>query len=615
MNSKTIQASYLIFALILGVNSYVLGSTDGLLLALFLLTLGTLILIFDLHSLTLHIKNYSDFDKQPFLFLPLSKDLFSYLSFIQLNQSINDERLLKDKDRELFLKNSLLKDFSLKDFGKNSSSTDPVEHLLKTLSSHFRANVSSIVFLSPDKSSFKKLSIGLNSSKFISKLTRFLKNYFNYNDKSMMGIIDLVNDYSVNPFIQFDISSYLALPITWRSTTNTMEGVLFLGARSRNHFNREDKLLLREFIRKVEVEFEAIEESRALNSELEIKNNYLSSISHDYRTPLNNLNLLLSDLDKAIENKDKQTCKDILNTASESCEIITRYSQNAMDFLLSQSNALKPNKKSFPIVERTRSIAKQFNSFVNKKELFIRIDNNQNLDGLMVNSDLIHFDRIISNILSNAVKYTSTGGISITFQATENSVTVHISDTGSGLLPEQIKNLFTPFRRFSKEVEGVGLGLVVSKKLINLNNGCLNVRSLEGQGSTFSLTFERSFYSNTPQSEFEKRSILIVDDDYISVKSTATILRERNFDVRTSYSLKDALNKIKNSAPHIILSDFHLGDGNVETISNYLKSEKIKSKLIVISGSFTALSNKLFDVVLQKPVSKNTLLDHLKKFE
>lgn len=216
------------------------------------------------------------------------------------------------------------------------------------------------------------------------------------------------------------------------------------------------------------------------------KSQFLTSMSHELRTPLNSI-LGFSQL-LQMEEKDerkRENVQEIINAGNHLLELINEIldlskieSGNTELFIESHSLNL--------ILNYALAMIKPF-----ADKHFIEIDDKvSHLSVINIKVDGIRFKQVLLNILSNAIKYNSENG-KVTIECKfkdKNIFCLAISDTGKGLTSEQINNLFTPFARLEAErthIEGTGLGLVISKELVELMGGTITVESKIGKGSCF----------------------------------------------------------------------------------------------------------------------------------
>ena len=178
---------------------------------------------------------------------------------------------------------------------------------------------------------------------------------------------------------------------------------------------------------------------------------------------------------------------------------------------------------------------------------------------------------ILSNLVSNAIRYTEQGGILVGARRMNNSVKICVCDTGVGIPTEKLKHIFNEYQRLEYAQErvtgGVGLGLAISERMALLLNTRLNVLSHEGKGSTFSIeiplgVLHKSAVTNTPMiaNLLHDKKVIIADDDAIAVDNLAQVLESWGMKVSIVLSVEMLKEIIREEGFFdLVLSDYHLG--------------------------------------------------------
>jgi len=232
--------------------------------------------------------------------------------------------------------------------------------------------------------------------------------------------------------------------------------------------------------------FELKESLKEANVANKSKSEFLSQMSHELRTPLNAIlgfGQLLECGSGKLDNMQKDNVKEILNAGNHLLELINE----VLDLAKIESGKLEI------LIEEVfiNDVIQQSLSLIHNQAQTQQIDivNNINLENYSVKADFTRLKQILLNLLSNAIKYNcEQGSITLNAKATNNNY-LHISihDTGMGLSEKDITKLFMPFERFDKvlNVEGTGIGLTITKHLVELMKGNIGVESKIGKGSTF----------------------------------------------------------------------------------------------------------------------------------
>ena len=235
------------------------------------------------------------------------------------------------------------------------------------------------------------------------------------------------------------------------------------------------------------------------------KSDFLASMSHELRTPLNAI-VGLSQLieDESTEEPVKNDAKDILVASENLLELVN----GILDINKLEANELEK-------VEDNYNPYDIFNFLINMIEIRIGekpIQFNTNISNTIPNTlygDKDKLKRIISNLLTNAVKYTEQGQIDFTVGCTNTKdkckLTITVKDTGRGISEERLPELFTKFNRLEEDkdsdIAGTGLGLAITKSLVELLAGKITVDSTVGEGSTFTVTLTQTIVENKEEPE------------------------------------------------------------------------------------------------------------------
>jgi len=248
-------------------------------------------------------------------------------------------------------------------------------------------------------------------------------------------------------------------------------------------------------------------------------------------------------------------------------------------------------------------------------------------------ADRVRLRQVLVNLLSNAVKYNRAGGeVRVGWQISENRCKVFVKDDGLGMTPDKVERLFEPFNRLGAEnskIEGTGIGLVLSRRLMELMRGGLDVDSGYGRGTTAILTLECSQarpeqpIGLPPPSQHgdldSTLRVLYAEDNDVNVEIVRQVVRLRPsvvFDSAESGSA--ALAKARRDQPDLILVDMHLGDMTGFDLALILHADPVTAHIRLVALSADALPEQVeaalamgFEDYLTKPVNFRDLLNVL----
>jgi PAS domain S-box-containing protein len=334
------------------------------------------------------------------------------------------------------------------------------------------------------------------------------------------------------------------------------------------------------------------------------KSEFLSRMSHELRTPMNAILGFGQLLRLEIKNKNQKielTEVDyILNAGKHLLELINE----VLDLSRIETGALKVTLESVDlakIIEETIGLIKPI---ADENSITI-INNCHNQKNIYVMADGIRLKQIILNLLSNAIKYNRVNGtVTISYEIKDEKLKLKISDTGIGISEENYEDLFKPFERLGAEkgeVQGVGIGLSICKKLVELLNGLIYFESEFGKGSTFiiELGLGKPVLNDVKGSELddmnvrhatENKTILYIEDDPVNLKLVQYILRKyKSFDLIAAPNAQLGIEIAKAQKPHLVLLDIHLPGMDGFTAFNKLKAMKETESIPVIAVTSDAM--------------------------
>jgi PAS domain S-box-containing protein len=363
-----------------------------------------------------------------------------------------------------------------------------------------------------------------------------------------------------------------------------------------------------------------------------LKDAFIANISHEIRTPLNGLlgmTSLIKDIFKSsIKKEDEELFEGITissNRIIRTIDMILNYSRmHVGEFFI------KPAQINISLI--CTNLVKEFNTNAKNKSLDLSFQNN--CGDVKIFADEYSITMAISNLVDNAVKYTNHGSINLVLNKEKNDdLILDITDTGIGIDKEYLDHIFEPYRQeqmgYGRAYDGIGLGLAIVKKVLDLNSAALNVKSIKGKGTTFSINFGKAEHvlenrpdvginAGIPAEPEKKRNkvVLLVEDDKMNQVTIKRFI-VNFYTVLVSDSSDEALEILKKEKVDLILMDISIkGSRNGLELTKILKCSKEFSYIPVISITahvFKEDKQNALDAgcnsYLAKPFTKQSLLD------
>lgn len=373
----------------------------------------------------------------------------------------------------------------------------------------------------------------------------------------------------------------------------------------------------------------------------EAQSKFLASMSHEIRTPIN---AIIGMNEMILRENEDATVEEYSQNIKRASDMLLELVNEILDFSKIESGQLELVEDKYYLANIIQDEKLLLDTRIGGRPIDIQIEVDPKIPSVLY-GDEIRMKQVLTNLLSNAAKYTERGTITLKvfFQWINDekiSLCFQIKDTGAGIKEEDLPALFDEFRRLdmskNRNVEGTGLGLNIVKQLIYLMQGNINVDSVYGKGSTFTVFVPQKVVDKTPIGDYEKSvrktrrekenaktqfiapdaKVLLVDDNAMNLTLMKALLKRTQMEVDTAASGKECLELTKRKKYHIILMDHMMpGMDGVETLHKLKADDDNSNKdttVIALTANAIAGSREMyleygFDNYCSKPIQADKL--------
>lgn len=369
------------------------------------------------------------------------------------------------------------------------------------------------------------------------------------------------------------------------------------------------------------------------------KTDFLARMSHEIRSPIN---AVMGMNEMILRESQEEDIKAYALDARNSTETLLSIVNDLLDSAKIEAGKMEIDSVEYRIDKLLKDIKNMMSVKAKEKKLALRMVVDENIPSVLVGDD-VRLKQILVNILSNAVKYTSKGGIilNVTGDIEGDEVTLHCSvkDTGIGIKAENLPHIFDAFERINvgknRYIEGTGLGLNITSKFLELMGSQLKVESTYGEGSCFYFDLKQGIADKTPVGNFQKRSakknvefkykveftapdakVLVVDDSKVNLKVFTNLLKDTKMQITTALSGRECIRLVKDNRYDLIFLDHMMPEmDGVETL-HHLKNMVVNSSsdapivMLTANASEGAKEQYIqegFDEFLSKPIDSVAL--------
>ena len=376
----------------------------------------------------------------------------------------------------------------------------------------------------------------------------------------------------------------------------------------------------------------------------EAKSSFLAQMSHEIRTPIN---AVLGMNEMILRECDDDTIKDYAANIQSAGRTLLSLINSILDFSKIEDGKMEIIPVSYGTASMINDLVTSVSARAAAKDLNFKVEADTSLPAKLIGDD-VRIKQIISNLLTNAVKYTEKGNIILTLRADNRKddhieLYVEVSDTGIGIKSEDISGLFESFKRLdekrNRNIEGTGLGMSIVTKLLEMMDSELHVESIYGVGSTFWFRLRQGIAEPSPMGKYNHRSyakrnenskhiyapeakVLVVDDNEMNLKVAISLMKMYGIVPETAGSGYMALSMIREKRYDVIMLDHMMpGMDGIETLMRITGEGMRDADTAIIAltanavvGARESYLSAGFDDYLPKPIEAPLLEKALQKY-
>lgn len=387
-------------------------------------------------------------------------------------------------------------------------------------------------------------------------------------------------------------------------------------------------VILSDFWKSQEYRDELEKSNAYTNSLLKSREQLINMVSHDLKSPLSTISGYSELLHKTAQNSKEENYLDHIKNASN---YMTQLVDDLLEFSKLEDGQITIEMVPFCLNDIVKETSANIKAVYDQKPIQLLLELDPALD-IAIASDPFRINQILYNLIGNAYKFTDKGNITVSTKLeTKNrtySAVIQVSDTGIGISKEKQQDIFNAFTQISQnnrsKDSGFGLGLAISKKLVSLLKGQLNLQSSPGKGSTFEVSFPVKLSGQpleeltpTPSNSHFKLNVIIVDDDVSLRQLLVDVLGQYDVSTSTFEDAKAALSALDDLPYDLIITDIQLPKMNgfhfMETVK---KMPSYQQQPIIAMTGRTDIDteeylNSGFSKVVYKPFKTHMWLDIL----
>ena len=434
-------------------------------------------------------------------------------------------------------------------------------------------------------------------------------------------------------------------PLTIRHRDGKLTDVLFNGSVYRDDRGNVLGIVIvaRDITARKKFENELIESRKKAEKAAKIaeeavkaKQQFLSNMSHEIRTPMN----AIVGFTKVVLKTDlNEKQREYINAIKISGDALIVLINDILDLAKVDAGKMTFEKIPFKLSASVYAMLHLFETKIKEKKLELIKEYDTAIPEVLI-GDPVRLHQIVLNLVSNAIKFTSEGKITVSVKLIDEdndkaTIEFSVSDTGIGIPEDRRERIFDNFQQATSNTSrlygGTGLGLAIVKQLVQAQGGRITVRSKMGEGSTFSFTlsFRKAKNKSLPQEEQvhteaeagdEKARILVVEDVALNQLLMKTLLEDFGFQMEIAGNGRVAVEKLKGSSFDLILMDLQMPEMNGFAATEHIRNElKLQVPIIALTADVTTVDLEKCRAVgmndyISKPIDDKLLLKKINQY-
>lgn len=382
-------------------------------------------------------------------------------------------------------------------------------------------------------------------------------------------------------------------------------------------------------------------QKKQLDESNRLKTIFLSNMSHELRTPLNSVIALSGVLNRRLSGKIADEEYSYLDVIERNGKQLLALINDILDLSRIEAGREEMDLKKFRITDLIREVVEMIEPQAVQKN--INLSYSADGDGIDIISDYEKCRHILQNIVANAVKFTETGGVEVSLEVKNNRIYIAVSDTGIGIAKEHLNHIFDEFRQAdgsnSRKYGGTGLGLTIARKYAELLGGKIEVESIRGKGSRFTLSLPaqlvlpendsvndeahlRSHHTNGGNhygtEDLSKKTILLVEDTEAVIIQMRDILASQGYGIMVAHNGTEALELIEQQIPDAMILDLMMPEVDGFEVLRRIRDEEKTDRLpvIILTAKYVTKdelaflkNNGILQLIQKGDINKDQLLE------